>query len=392
MKTQFSEKEYLTQLENNILESAQLRLVSDVPVGIFLSGGVDSTLITALLQKNQVKKLKTFTIGFEENRFNESQYARRIANFLNTDHYEYIFKSQDILGLIDQLPIIFDEPFGDSSALPTYMVSQMASNHVKVALSADGGDELFGGYLRYKLLHRFWNVEKVPGLKYCFRQLSRFNFNYLNKIHPIFSQYQHRSIILKNLMEHAGFKQGQIECLGKTSNFNHLIDNNGISSTSDLFNSVNFDRVDAALIWDTIHYFTDDILVKVDRASMANSLEAREPLLDHKLIEWALNLPFEFKYRNGGLKYLLKKLLFSFIPQDLVDRPKAGFSIPLNNWLQSDLNYLTDLISDKEIAKMDLLNIKQVQELRDAFKAGENKNILGIWYLIIFSMWHKQWM
>ena len=387
------------ELENLMKSSFDYRMISDVPVGVFLSGGYDSSLVTALLQKNSTSKINTFTIGFNEKDFNEAHFAKEISQRLQTNHHELYCTQRDALSLLPRLSEIFDEPFGDSSSIPTILVSQLAKESVSVSLSADGGDEIFGGYSKYtkclhyrdKILAYPRNLRKsiasimgmldpnqIPFLK------SQYNFDTkYSKFRNILNSFgiEH---ILKYTSQH--LSDGQV---------NILLNNEYVSSTTNFDSNTSLIEDDLSKIMnlDFKTYMVDDILTKVDRATMSVSLEGREPLLDYRLVEFAAQLPCQLKIKNGNKKILIKDIVHKYLPKEIMDRPKKGFGMPVGKWLKSDLKPLVlEYVNEKKLNEHDLLNTKEVLRLRDLVLNGEKESPLKLWYILIFQMWYQRWM
>jgi len=314
--------EIIKKTEKLLVSACNYRMVADVPVGVFLSGGYDSSLVTALLQKDRTEKIKTFSIGFNEEKFNEAPFAKKVATHLGTDHTEYYCTQQDALEILPQLPEIYDEPFGDSSAIPTTLVSKLARKSVKVALSADGGDEVFGGYEKYSViikLKKILNTFPGPLQKLSGTILESLNpeslfagsaKNNVNKKVSKFSRILQSGNMADVLYWYSiNFTQKQLETILKKP-FKKLKTN--FDKASD-FNKVN-DDINTMLAIDYITYLPDDILTKVDRATMSVSLEGRDPLLDHCLLEWMAQIPGAHKINNGIKKYILKEIVHTYIP------------------------------------------------------------------------------
>lgn len=396
-KLKICEQEALEETERILTSAFQYRMVSDVPVGVFLSGGYDSTVVTAILQKNNQQKIKTFTIGFEEEKFNEAHDAKKIAEYIGTDHHEYYCTTKEAQDIFPELATIFDEPFGDSSAIPTTLVSRFARKHVKVALSADGGDEIFAGYNRYDHLNTINNLlNKTPKL---LRKLSS----------SVLLQIPFSKIPVKNKLLYKISKMAEVvssdnkfdmnDALSKHYSHEHLksILNKPAESNSlyDALAEINKgnDAINTALALDYKTYMADDILVKVDRATMSVGLEGREPLLDHRIIEFVSQLPSELKYNKGIKKYLLKEITYKYVPKELLDRPKTGFGIPVYSWLQNDLKeYVYYYISEEQLSKHNFINIKEALRMRADFMAGKKGYEVKIWLIIMFQMWWNKWM
>lgn len=396
-KLKISEKEAIEETEKLLKSAFSYRMIADVDVGLFLSGGYDSTVVAAILQSNMSKKLKTFTIGFKEKEYNEAPYAKKIAEYLGTDHTEYYCTQKDALEILPQLPHIYDEPFGDSSAIPTILVSKLARKKVKVSLSADGGDEIFGGYNKYLAVLNYFNkVSKIPLL---LRNLIAF---LLNCINPTFIPYvdkifnfESRYFKLKNILK----AKDIIEILKYTSqHFTYeelknifLKEIKNLPSNFDL--KINSDNISKMLAIDYKTYLPDDILVKVDRATMSVSLEGREPFLDHRIVEFVSRLPSEYKIRNGEKKWLLKQIAYKYLPKSLIDRPKKGFSVPIFRWLKKELKeYLTYYLSERRLKENGILDYKKVIKLRDQYLNGKKIDIHKLWFLLIFEMWREKWL
>lgn len=395
-KLRIGEEEAAAEVEKLFTSAFQYRMVSDVPVGVFLSGGYDSGVVTAILQKNNAQKIKTFTIGFKEEKYNEAPHAKIMAEYLGTEHHEHYCTTKEALDIFPTIADIYDEPFGSSSAIPTTLVSQFARKHVTVSLSADGGDEIFAGYHRYHHLQKVNSaLEKSPQL---LRQTGKAILNAstavlpsIKKVHKIgrmseilnsFGNYgladiysQHYNIReLSDLLPWSGEKQpGLYDDLGKINNEN--------------------DFLNTCLALDYNSYMIDDILVKVDRATMSVGLEGREPLIDHRIVEFVSQLPSELKYRDGEKKYLLKKIAHKYIPKKLMDRPKTGFGIPVDEWLRNELkHFLYEYINEEQLAKHNLINAKKAIAVRDSFLAGKERKETQVWLLLIFQMWWNRWM
>ncbi|NOZ45775.1 MAG: asparagine synthase (glutamine-hydrolyzing) [Chlorobi bacterium] len=379
-----NENEAKTQLKQLLENSVRKRLISDVPYGTFLSGGVDSSLVTAIAQKVSTQKIKTFSIGFKESKYNEAEYAKSVAKYLNTGHHEFIVSYSDAIELIDSLDSAYDEPFADSSAIPTMLVSKMAKQYVTMTLSGDGGDELFHGYGSYIWANRLSNPlvkftrkpvsSALSLLPNRYKRISKL-VNYKNRRElpsHIFSQEQYffsRSEIKEIL--HPGFYEN-FKLKERHHEIKHFLS-----------------PAENQALFDFNYYLKDDLLVKVDRASMKYSLETRVPLLDHKIVEYALNIAPELKIKNGIQKYILKQVLYDYIPAELFNRPKWGFSIPLNQWLKNELSYLIDeYLSRNIIEKYSIVRWSYVSELIYKFRNKDYNYLYNrVWLLIVLHKW-----
>ncbi|MFN8115490.1 MAG: asparagine synthase (glutamine-hydrolyzing) [Bacteroidia bacterium] len=390
------------QETENILKSAfKYRMVSDVPVGVFLSGGYDSACVTVLLQKDSSEKLKTFTIGVPDIGLNEAPYAKDVAKYLGTEHYEYACTQSEALSLIDDLPYYYDEPFADSSAIPTTLVCKMARKQVTVALSADAGDEIFAGYNRYDYMMKYGN--KLNQLPYFVRKGTSNIMSFIpsDKIPVLKHKYNfhNRYEKLKSLLNDPSPKNMMLSLSNQytDSQLKHLIKSqfNEIETNylSDSLLKQFYSPLAYMMAIDYQTYLIDDILQKVDRASMTASLEGREPFLDHRVIEWAAQLPDDYKYYKGSKKHILKEIVHQYIPKNLMDRPKMGFAIPIENWLMVDLKEkVLYYLDDKTIEKQGIFNVDFVRNIKNDFYSGKKEFALKLWYILMFQMWYQKWM
>jgi asparagine synthase (glutamine-hydrolysing) len=382
------ERDALEQLETLCTSAFQYRMVSDVPVGIFLSGGYDSSLLAAILQKNNTSKISTFTIGFKNESFNEANHAKNVAKYLGTNHNEHYCTTKEAQEIIPSLPFFYDEPFGDSSAIPTILVSSFAREQVTVALSADGGDEMFAGYVRYDQLSKISKTQKnlPPFIKKVAAKL------FLTL--PGISMRQQKMAALltqNNLLTTSDLLSAHF----LTTDLQQLIQTHSLHDIplNDLNSIPQYGIINTLLASDYKTYMPDDILVKVDRATMSVGLEGREPLLDHRIIEWAAQLPVELKYKNGNKKHLLKQLTHKYLPAKMMNRPKMGFGIPLGNWLRGNLRpLLLETVNAESLSHQNVLNKKYVLDLVDDYLKGKLKDDWQIWLIFIFMLWWKEWM
>jgi asparagine synthase (glutamine-hydrolysing) len=399
-KLNISFEEAKQKTEEILLSAFQYRMVSDVPIGIFLSGGYDSACLTALLQKNSSKKLNTFTIAVPDLGLDESPFAKAIANYLGTEHHEYLCSEKEAVEIVPQLPFFYDEPFGDQSAIPTTLVSRMARKKVTVALSADAGDEIFAGYNRYDYLMKFGGrlrrtpasvrnlmgamMKAVPAEKIPFAR-SSYNFpQRYEKLKLLLKEPTSRNMMMV-LSKQFSTEELNDLLLAKVNSYDETY-------LSEEMKKEFFTPLSYMMAIDYQTYLPDDILQKVDRASMSCSLEAREPFLDHRVIEWAARLPDDHKYHNGEKKYILKAITHKHIPKHLMERPKMGFAIPIEKWLRSSLKPLLDQYLDSNaIAKEGIFNDKKVNSLVKSFYSGRTELTQKIWYLLMFRMWHEKW-
>ena len=400
-KNKISFEDAKLKTEQILKSAAEYRMISDVPVGVFLSGGYDSACLTALLQNDKSEKLKTYTIAVPEIGLNEAPYAKDIATYLGTNHHELECNANEALELLEKIPYYYDEPFGDSSAIPTMLVSKMASKEVTVALSADAGDEVFAGYNRYDYLLKYGNrIKKIPAfvretLSNGMNLIKAEKIPFIGKSYNFPNRYQKLKRILKNpsdeFLMFSLTKQFTDEEL--TNLFSREIELQETNYTSKKLKKEFYTPLSFMMAIDYETYLPDDILQKVDRASMSASLEAREPYLDHRLIEWVASLPDHYKYNNGIKKFLLKEITHQYIPKKLMDRPKMGFAIPIENWLQNEWKEkLFYFLNEERIDRQGIFNAKTITIYLHHFINGKKELGLKIWYLLMFQMWHDEWM
>jgi asparagine synthase (glutamine-hydrolysing) len=397
-----SESEILNDLEALLTDAVEQRMVSDVPVGVFLSGGYDSTLVTALLSKNKKRKLHTYTIGFKDKRYNEAEHAKTIAEHFGTKHTEYYVSEADMLSKIKALPFYYDEPFGDSSALPTMLVSELAKREVTVALSADGGDEAFCGYSKYFFLQKLSNIFssgfKKSILKTTLNRLSEKRVEKLNSLFP--RSMQQTNIKDKyNKFKRAGNANSLEEMFMQASSYVDPIEVEKflkVERETKVYHKFNMNNshhfIDEMMRVDYKTFMVDDVLTKVDRATMSVSLEGREPLLDHRIIEYMARVPVEQKYKNGTGKYLAREILYRYISPEIIDKPKAGFQIPLAEWLKNDLKSLVEQYVKKDRLDEEIFNLVEVEKIKESVFKGESKHVNTLWFILMYELWRERWM
>lgn len=397
-KLNISDSEAIEETEKILKKAFDYRMVADVPVGVFLSGGYDSSAVTALLQKDSSQKIKTFTIGFHEDKFNEAPFAKEIAEYLGTDHTEYYCTVDEAKAILPTLPYFYDEPFGDSSAIPTMLVSKLARKSVTVSLSADGGDEIFGGYNRYPIIEKMHrSVGRLP-------QFSR-NIAYqasglisperipiLKDKKLIGQRYQKFRKLIKESNANAYLKS-MCSVIDDTS-LHRLLASNFIDLKTLFDESVSSSHIlDQVLAIDYKTYMVDDILTKVDRATMSVALEGREPFLDQNIIHWAAQLPNDMKIRNGNKKWILKEIVHKHIPKPMMDRPKAGFAIPIEVWFQEELSeYFSLYLNSTYIQNQCIFNFDEVSHWLKMYQLGKNEYMTQLWNILMFQLWYEKWM
>lgn len=393
----YSDHEIVDALHDHLRDSVAAQMVSDVPLGAFLSGGVDSSTIVALMQRQSDRRVRTYTIGFEDRAFNEAPYARAVAEHLGTEHTELIVTAADATGVIQSLPMIYDEPFADSSQVPTTLISRLTRAHVTVSLSGDGGDEIFAGYPRYQLTTALWQrVNSQPMLirqaasvvlgmvsaQGWDRMLWRLPASLRERIN---GRRIHR---LAQLMTCKSVGEMYIRLMSRWQPEDALV----IGASSFDWLSLNWyggqSDMDAMRIWDIHHYLPDDLLVKIDRAAMSASLETRAPMLDHRVVEFALALPERMLVRDGVGKWALRCVLDRYVPRALIDRPKAGFEVPLGDWLRGPLRSWAESLLDPSRLKCEgYLNVDKIGQMWQQHQSGQWDRSLHLWNVLMFEAW-----
>jgi asparagine synthase (glutamine-hydrolysing) len=402
--------ELTEQLEALLQDAVARRMIADVPLGAFLSGGVDSSTVVALMQQARLGRVRTFSIGFDIPGYNEAPQARAVASHLGTDHTELMVTSSQALDLVPRLPDIYDEPFADSSQIPTYLVSEMTRKHVTVALSGDGGDELFGGYQRYQLTRPGWRaLLAIP------RPMRKVAASVLTMVQP------DRWALL------AARADGWISMLPERLRRPHVVDELHkladvlkVTSKNDIYRTLVSDWEPSSVVLkahepssiiedeklphdfpdllarmqflDLVTYLPDDILTKVDRASMAVALEARVPLLDHRVVEFSWRLPRNAKLRNHTSKWILRQVLYRHVPRELIERLKTGFGIPLGEWLRGPLrDWAEALLNEKRLRDAALLDPQVVRQCWQAHLDGSPNLQSLLWDVLMLEAWRERW-
>ena len=389
-----SDVEAIDRLQQLLLAAVGLRMVADVPLGAFLSGGVDSSIVVALMQAQSSRPVKTFTIGFCEDEYDEAAHARKVAAHLGTDHTELYLTPQDALDIVPLLPAMYDEPFADSSQIPTYLVSKLARSRVTVSLSGDGGDELFGGYTRYLHSRAIWQA--VGGLP---RPARRPSAKLLRGV---------ARLLANNGRLHLGAKAhrlaGYIAAGSQEQVYwwalSHWDDpSRVVVNTREPLTVLDSIRSTAGLkgfeermmLTDLVNYLPDDVLTKVDRASMAVSLEARVPLLDHRVVEFAWTLPLGLKIRRSVTKWILREVLYRYVPRPLIERPKMGFGVPMESWLRGPLReWAEDLLSESSLRRHGLLEAAPIRSKWMEHISGKRNWQYLLWDVLVFQDWYAK--
>lgn len=402
-RVESSDEEVIAELEEKLKEAIRLRMIADVPLGAFLSGGIDSSTVVALMQAQSSRAIKTFTIGFHEDRYNEAAFAKRVAEHLGTNHTELYVTAEEAMATIPLLPRMYDEPFADPSQVPTYLVSKLARSEVTVSLSGDGGDELFGGYIRYFLTASIWK-----SMKYIPKPMRQAAASLVHAVPParIDDVYDWvRPVIpAKRRLLAVGDKAHKLagfwNLAGPQATYMHALthwipsevvpDLHEPETVGQTMQAAAFllNMEERMMLTDLVNYLPDDILVKVDRASMAVGLEARVPLLDHRLVEFAWKLPLRCRIRGGTGKWALRQVLYKHVPRELIERPKMGFGVPIDSWLRGPLReWAEDLLSAESLGRRGCFNVPAIRKKWSEHCSGNRNWQYLLWNLLIFQDW-----
>lgn len=397
-ETSFSKS--IEELDTLLEKAVSDRLVADVPVGIFLSGGIDSSLVTYYASKASKTKIKTFSIGFKEKSFDESEYARKVAQHVGTEHFEKILDAKDSINIIPKVAELLDEPIADSSIIPTYLLSEFTREHVTVVLGGDGGDELFCGYDTFTAHKLAFVYAKIPlflrkifetialKLPTSFSNMS-LDFKIKKFIGGFYGKEKYRNQRWLGAFTEQDreklFNEKVWKSLKKKNEFEDIDTYIKESDSSEFYDQLGlqYQRM----------YMMDQVLVKVDRASMFNSLEVRAPLLDTRIVDFANHLPIDFKFKGFEKKYILKKLMEGRLPHEILYRKKKGFGMPIGEWLRGDLRPLVlDVLGEKSLQEMNLFNPEYVQKILDEHMKGKKDNRKQTWTLLMFALWWRKWV
>ncbi|WP_334120297.1 asparagine synthase (glutamine-hydrolyzing) [Limnobacter sp.] len=384
------------KLEELLNNAVSMQMIADVPLGAFLSGGVDSSTIVALMQAQSSRPVRTFSIGFHEIGYNEAEHAKAVASHLGTDHTELYITPEQALAVIPQLPSLYSEPFADSSQIPTYLVSHLARQHVTVSLSGDAGDELFCGYTRYQVTARLWGkISCLPGplRKIAAWLIKSFPPHSWDKLGRLLSVSRagdklHKGADLLNSASVNELYKGMVSHWSDPASLVIGSTEPATALTNSLDALKELGDVERMMALDMLTYLTDDILVKVDRAAMGVSLETRVPFLDHNVVEFAWSLPLEYKLRNGVTKWPLRQVLYRHVPQKLIERPKMGFGVPIDQWLRGPLrDWAESLLSDSRLRADGFFRPEPIRQKWQEHLSGQRNWQNHLWSVLMFQAW-----
>ena len=395
-----NEDELIDLVHDRLKAAVGLQMTADVPLGAFLSGGIDSSTVVALMQSQSMNQVRTFTIGFNEDEFDEAPFARAVAKHLGTDHTELYVSADEATAIIPELASIYDEPFADPSQIPTTLISRLTRQFVTVSLSGDGGDELFSGYPRYQTVDALW--KRVGGQPMLLRRalssmLGSFSAGTWDRLLRFLPENQrqringHRVHRLAQLMILQDIGQMYLRLISQWQPEKELVLGTSGRSTRNPYWPRTVNNIEAMRRWDLHQFLPDGMLVKVDRASMSASLEARAPLLDHSVVELAFALPPRMLVRDGVGKWVLRRVLDRYVPRQLVERPKAGFSIPLADWLRGPMReWAESLINPARLEDEGLLDPRQVSSMWNQHISGSYDRSTYLWNILMFQVWRDQ--
>ena len=403
-----SEREVTDRLESLIREAIALRMLADVPLGAFLSGGVDSSTVVALMQAQHDRPVRTFSIGFADDDYNEAEYAGAVARHLGTDHTELYVTPRDALAVIPKLPTLYDEPFADSSQIPTFIVSELARRHVTVALSGDGGDELFAGYNRHLWAGRIWRASRLvprPLRLAQARALTAIAPRDWDRLFGVVRPFMPRRLSeatpgskVHKIAQAFAAPSPEAMYLGFASQWStpERVVPGALEPVTVLTNPSEQPTFRATLermlFLDLVTYLPDDVLTKLDRASMGVSLEARVPLLDHRVVEFAWSIPHTMKIRGGVTKWILRQILYRYVPRELIERPKSGFAMPLDAWLRGPLrDWAEALLDERRLKEEGFLDAAVVRAHWTAHLTGRKNLSDQLWNVLMFQAWLDTW-
>ncbi|MCW8409265.1 asparagine synthase (glutamine-hydrolyzing) [Legionella sp. PATHC035] len=395
------ERDAVDELERLTKDAIAQQMIADVPLGAFLSGGIDSSTIVALMQAQSTRPVRTFSIGFHEKQYNEAAYAKSVAEHLGTQHTELYVSTEDALAVIPRLPFLYDEPFSDSSQIPTFLVSELAKQQVTVALTGDAGDELFCGYNRYKMTAQFWGkINKIPppvrkAAAKLIKNFSPMTWDRFASVLPLLGRYPQTGLKLHkgaHVLRSVNAQEAYRTLISHHETPYSLLTAEGAEPNTfmdeNLVHFTGLGEISKMMAMDFISYLPDDILVKVDRAAMGVSLETRVPFLDHRLIEFAWSLPLSMKLKDGQTKWPLRQILYRYVPRELIERPKMGFGIPLSDWLRGPLqNWAETLLDEQRLHQEGIFNSQPIRDMWKQHLSGKGNFSALLWNILMFQAW-----
>lgn len=400
VRSMASDEDTIDAFEGLLEQCVKDRMISDVPLGAFLSGGIDSSAVVALMQKNSSTPIKTYSIGFSEQGFNEAEHAKSVAAHLGTDHHELYLSQQDALDILPMMAEMYDEPFGDISAIPTYLVSRFAREDVTVALSGDGGDEMLGGYNRHIKSPEIWQKKRTlplfinNALAVFIQKIPVKTWDMLGGRYPQLGTRLHKASLILGSHSEEDIYTNLLSAWSSPPTKNKTEKIKTMRHQNEwLVDGSYLDLAEKMMYWDVLEYLPNDILTKVDRASMAVGLEARAPLLDKRIYDFAWRLPPNQKIRDGQGKWLLRQVLYRHVPQAMIDRPKQGFTMPVGDWMRGELKDWSDnLLSAQKLEQHGLLDGSAIRKIWEAHQRGEGDHAQKLWNILMFQSWAERWM
>lgn len=392
------DEEAIALIEAELSQIVKMQMVSDVPLGAFLSGGIDSSTVVSLMQAHSQRKIRTFTIGYEEGRYDESKTAEKVAQILGTDHTSLVLDAKEVVNNFSDIAMICDEPFADASSVPTYLVSRLAKSAVTVSISGDGGDEIFGGYNRHLFAGRYWEkVQRFPSLLKSSAAsgiglVKQDRWDQIGSLSKRIRLLGEKLYKLKAVLKSKSDRELYHKLLSLNLEPEELLDRAGPNNPVTSLEKLCFSPAENFMLYDTEFYLCNDILTKVDRASMSVSLESRAPYLDHKLFELAWRLPMQMKIRGSQTKWILRQIAYRHLPESILNQPKMGFAFPIQYWLKGELREWSEsLLNEDALKRSSVFDKLAVGSLWQSFLNDEGLSYGKLWSVLMFQAWYDQW-